>query len=114
MRDVELIGVGPIAGHQEPTGEPRLHGLNRYLYVTLSQLAQTAACTHFVLEVSPFSSSSYPGKKLTAAQLDAIAGVRARLGEQICSSYGVTAEEAERQICYFEARNEYFRADSTR
>jgi hypothetical protein len=53
-------------------------------------------------------------KNLTAAQLDAIAGVRARLGEQIRSSYGVTAEEAERQICYFEARNEYFRAVSTR
>jgi hypothetical protein len=24
MRDAELIGVRPIAGHQEPTGKPRL------------------------------------------------------------------------------------------
>jgi predicted NUDIX family NTP pyrophosphohydrolase len=47
-------------------------------------------------------------KCLTNAQLDVISGVRARLGEQICSSYEVTAEEAERQICYFEARSEYF------
>jgi hypothetical protein len=53
-------------------------------------------------------------KQLTAEQLDAIAGVRARLGEQIRCSYGVAPEEAERQICYFEARNEYFRADSAR
>ena len=47
-------------------------------------------------------------KNLTNAQLDAVSGVRARLGEQICFSYGVTAEEAERQICYFEARSDYF------
>ena len=53
-------------------------------------------------------------KSLTNTQLDAVCGVRARLGEQICSSYGVTAEEAERQICYFEARNEYFLPVSSR
>jgi hypothetical protein len=53
-------------------------------------------------------------KTLTNAQLDAVSGVRAHLGEQICSSYGVTAEEAERQICYFEARNEYFLPVSSR
>ena len=47
-------------------------------------------------------------KNLTNAQLDVVSGVRARLGEQICFSYGVTAEEAERQICYFEARSDYF------
>lgn len=51
---------------------------------------------------------------LTDAQLDAISGVRARLGEQLRSRYGVTAEEAERQICYFEARNEYFLPVSSR
>jgi hypothetical protein len=53
-------------------------------------------------------------KNLSAAQLDAISGARARLSEQIRSSYGVTAEEAERQICYFEARNEYFPPVSSR
>jgi len=53
-------------------------------------------------------------KNLTNAQLDVICGVRARLGEQICSSYGVTAKEAERQICYFEARSEYFLPVSSR
>jgi hypothetical protein len=53
-------------------------------------------------------------KNLTDVQLDAIGGVRARLGEQIRSSYGVTPEEAERQICYFEARNEYFLPVSSR
>jgi hypothetical protein len=53
-------------------------------------------------------------KTLTNAQLDVVSGVRARLGEQICSSYGVTADEAERQICYFEARNEYFLPVSSR
>jgi hypothetical protein len=53
-------------------------------------------------------------QKLTAAQLEAIAGVRSRLGRQICATYGVTAEEAERQMSSFEARNEYFSAISTR
>jgi len=53
-------------------------------------------------------------KNLTNAQLDAVSGVRARLGEQICSSYGVTAKEAERQICYFEARSDYFVPVSSR
>jgi len=53
-------------------------------------------------------------QELTAAQLEAIAGMRSHLGDQIRATYGVTAEEAERQICYFEARNEYFSPVSTR
>ena len=53
-------------------------------------------------------------QKLTPAQLEAIAGARSRLGEQIRATYGVSVEEAERQIRYFEARNEYFSAVSTR
>jgi hypothetical protein len=27
MRDVELVGVRPIASHQQPTGRPRLHDM---------------------------------------------------------------------------------------
>jgi predicted signal transduction protein with EAL and GGDEF domain len=27
MRDVELVGVRPIASHQQPTGKPRLHDM---------------------------------------------------------------------------------------
>ena len=53
-------------------------------------------------------------ERLTAFQLDAIAGMRVRLAEQIRASYGITAEEAERQICNFEARNEYLRTVSSR
>ena len=52
--------------------------------------------------------------RLTDSQLDAIAGVRTRLAEQIRASYGVTPDEAERQICNFEARNQYLRAVSSR
>lgn len=52
--------------------------------------------------------------KLTHAQLDAIAGTRMRLTEQICASYDVTPAEAERQVASFEARNSYFRAVSSR
>jgi len=52
--------------------------------------------------------------RLTVPQLDAIAGVRIRLAEQIRASYGVTPEEAERQICRFEASNQYLRAVSSR
>ena len=52
--------------------------------------------------------------KLTDAQLDIISGHRARLREQVQTAYCVTIDEAERQICYFEARNEYFRAVSSR
>lgn len=52
--------------------------------------------------------------QLTDVQLDAIAGVRARLAEQIRASYGVTPDEAERQVCSFEARNQYLRPVSSR
>lgn len=52
--------------------------------------------------------------KLTDSQLDAIAGMRTRLYEQIRASYGLTRDQAERQICDFEARNEYLRAVSSR
>jgi hypothetical protein len=51
---------------------------------------------------------------LTFAQLDVIAGVRARLAEQIRESYGLTTDEAELQVCSFEARNQYLRAVSSR
>jgi hypothetical protein len=52
--------------------------------------------------------------KLSTAQLESIAGLRSRLAEQIGVSYGVTPEEAERQICDFEARNQYLRVVSSR
>lgn len=52
--------------------------------------------------------------KLTQSQLVVIAGERTRLAENICASYGITLAEAERQICRFEASNEYLRAVSSR
>jgi uncharacterized protein YjbJ (UPF0337 family) len=52
--------------------------------------------------------------KLTNAQLDVIAGLRTRLAEQIRVSYGVTPDEAERQIRSFEARNQFLRPVSSR
>jgi len=51
---------------------------------------------------------------LTDAQLEAIAGQRAHLAEQIRISYGFAADEAERQILNFEARNHFLRAVSQR
>ena len=53
-------------------------------------------------------------KNLTNTKLDLVSGARVRLGEQICSSYTVTAQEAERLICYFEARSDYFVPVSSR
>jgi uncharacterized protein YjbJ (UPF0337 family) len=53
-------------------------------------------------------------EKLTDSQLDTIGGLRTRLAEQIRASYGVTPDEAERQICGFEARNDYLRPVSSR
>jgi predicted amidohydrolase len=53
-------------------------------------------------------------RKLSDAQIDVIAGTRIRLAEQILVSYGVTPDEAERQICNFEAHNQYLRAVSSR
>jgi uncharacterized protein YjbJ (UPF0337 family) len=51
---------------------------------------------------------------LTDVQLETIAGQRARLAEQIRLSYGVAADEAERQILNFEARNRFLRPVSLR
>ena len=51
---------------------------------------------------------------LTEAQLDAIAGRRSHLAEQIRISYGMTADEAERQILNFEARSQFLRVVSAR
>lgn len=44
--------------------------------------------------------------RLTGAQLDLIAGSRARLASRIEEAYGITGDEAERQIKSFEARNQ--------
>jgi hypothetical protein len=53
-------------------------------------------------------------QQLTDSQLDAIAGIRRRLAEQIRATYGVTPDEAERQIGHFEARHRSLRAVSSR
>jgi hypothetical protein len=53
-------------------------------------------------------------QQLTDSQLDAIAGMRRRLAEHIRATYGVTSDEAERQIGHFEARNRCLRAASSR
>ena len=42
---------------------------------------------------------------LTSCQLDLIAGGRVRLANKIEEAYGVTGDEAERQIRSFELRN---------
>jgi uncharacterized protein YjbJ (UPF0337 family) len=52
--------------------------------------------------------------RLTDAHLDFIAGRRARLASKIEEAYGVTGEEAERQIESFEARNQHPRPVSFR
>jgi uncharacterized protein YjbJ (UPF0337 family) len=52
--------------------------------------------------------------RLTSAHLDLIAGRRARLASKIKEAYGVTADEAERQIKSFEARNQQPRPVSFR
>jgi len=52
--------------------------------------------------------------KLTSAQLDLIAGNRARLASKLEEAYGVTSNEAERQIKSFEARNQHPRPVSSR
>jgi uncharacterized protein YjbJ (UPF0337 family) len=44
-------------------------------------------------------------ERLTPGHLDTIAGGRARLASKIQEAYGVTSDEAERQIKSFEARN---------
>ena len=52
--------------------------------------------------------------KLTCVQLDLIAGNRVRLAGKIEEAYGVTSNEAERQIKSFEARNQHARPVSYR
>ena len=52
--------------------------------------------------------------KLSKSQLDAIGGNRTRLSEEIRLSYGLTPEQAEQQLHYFERSNEYLRAVSSR
>ena len=52
--------------------------------------------------------------RLTSAHLDSIAGKRAHLASSISEAYGVTVDEAERQIKSFEARNQHPRAESSR
>ena len=52
--------------------------------------------------------------RLTSAHLDLIAGDRARLASKIEEAYGVTSNEAERQIKSFEARNQHPRPVSLR
>jgi uncharacterized protein YjbJ (UPF0337 family) len=52
--------------------------------------------------------------RLTSAHLDFIAGRRTRLASTIREAYGVTGDEAERQIKSFEARNQHPRPVSFR
>jgi uncharacterized protein YjbJ (UPF0337 family) len=52
--------------------------------------------------------------KLTSAHLDFIAGKRTHLASLIREVYGVTRDEAERQIKSFEARNQHPRPVSFR
>jgi uncharacterized protein YjbJ (UPF0337 family) len=52
--------------------------------------------------------------RLTSTHLDSIAGKRAHLASSISEAYGVTDDEAERQIKSFEARNQHPRAESSR
>jgi hypothetical protein len=42
---------------------------------------------------------------LTSCQLDLIAGRRVRLANKIEEAYGITGDEAERQVRSFELRN---------
>jgi uncharacterized protein YjbJ (UPF0337 family) len=52
--------------------------------------------------------------RLTSGHLDVIAGKRAGLANKIAEVYGVTGDEAERQIRSFEARNQHPRPVSFR
>ena len=52
--------------------------------------------------------------RLTSVHLDFIAGKRAHLASSIREAYGVTGDEAERQIKSFEARNQHSRPVSFR
>ena len=52
--------------------------------------------------------------RLTCAHLDVIAGRRAHLASKLREAYGLTGDEAERQIKNFEARNQHPRPVSFR
>lgn len=52
--------------------------------------------------------------RLTSGHLDVIAGRRSRLASTIREAYGLTGDEAERQIRSFEARNQHPRPVSFR
>lgn len=52
--------------------------------------------------------------RLSREHLDFIAGSRTRLASRIEEAYGVTGDEAERQIKSFEARNQHPRPVSFR
>jgi uncharacterized protein YjbJ (UPF0337 family) len=52
--------------------------------------------------------------RLTTGHLDVIAGRRARPASTIKEAYGITGDEAERQIKSFEARNQHPRPVSFR
>jgi len=52
--------------------------------------------------------------RLSSSHLDLIAGRRACLSNGIREAYGVTGDEAERQIKSFEARNQHPRPVSSR
>ncbi len=53
-------------------------------------------------------------RMLTDGHLDVIAGKRMRLASKIQEAYGITSDEAERQIRSFEARNAQPRPTSLR
>jgi uncharacterized protein YjbJ (UPF0337 family) len=53
-------------------------------------------------------------RRLTSGHLDVIAGRRACLSKETKEAYGVTGDEAERQIKSFEARNQHPRPVSFR
>jgi len=52
--------------------------------------------------------------RLSSADLDSIAGRRSRLASKIEEAYGVSGDDAERQIKSFEARNQHPRPVSFR
>ena len=51
--------------------------------------------------------------KLSPAHLDAVAGDRARLAQTIQELYGISPAEVEKQIRYFEERNQDYRPSTT-
>ncbi len=51
--------------------------------------------------------------RLSPAHLDAIGGDRIRLAEILCELYGVSVDEVEKQIRYFEERNQDYRPSTS-